>query len=119
MPRPSKGWPIMVLLMVVSTKRLPRIHLALAVPSDSIGGAPGCIHILLWTSHSPTQASRTLCAAPGDMASIILAVTSGEGAVFFSSAALREINPAAVHETSAMLRALARREGRCDRVVFM
>src|SRR6266576_2101991 len=48
-----------------------------------MGGAPGAIHHLLSTSHSPTEASSDLCSGPGAAISIhffIIASWSGSAA---------------------------------------
>src|SRR5262249_6246892 len=57
--------------------RPPMIHLASPVPSDSIGGAAGSIHILTCVVHLPTSASSTLWSGPGFMNSSIRFATSG------------------------------------------
>ena len=49
------------------------IMVLVAVPVDSIGGAPS-IHNFVLTFHSPAIDARTLCGAPGVMAFIMAAM---------------------------------------------
>src|ERR1700730_15582408 len=55
------------------------VHSASMVPFDSLGGAPGAIHILVVVFQCPTKLPSRLWCSPGEAAAIMACMSAADG----------------------------------------